>query len=128
MFAGAAMIFGIKCARVGKVLDTKSGTEFCDQNCHGFLFPHSAAGNMQLFLPMRVVLDLPRQPNVPFRTVAAAMIYTGESYDILLEASETVLCRIPRHAAANLVGFCSPFYTILRSLKRSQQLGPKMGP
>ena len=47
-----------KMRRVGKVLDTKSGTEFCDQNCHGFLFPHSAAGNMQLFLPMRVVVDL----------------------------------------------------------------------
>ena len=69
-----------------------------------------------------------RQPNLPFRTVAVAMIYAWESYDILLQASETVLCRIPRHAAANLVGFCSPFYTILRSLKTEPTIRPKNGP
>ena len=56
------------------------------------------------------------------------MIYAWESYDILLQASETVLCRIPRHTAANLVGFCSPFYTILRSLKTEPTIRPKNGP
>ena len=107
----------------------KNGADFCDQNCHGFLFPHSVAGKMQLYLPMRVV-RFACQPNLPFRTIAAAMIYTGESYDNLLQASETVLCRIPRHAAANLVGFCSPFYPIFRSQKQSHNnyIGPKMGP
>ena len=68
--------------RCGKVPGTKNGADFCDQNCHGFLFPHSAAGNSQLYLPMRVV-RFTCQPHLPFRTIAAAMIYTGESCDDL---------------------------------------------
>ena len=49
---------------------------------------YSAAGNLQLYLPMRVV-RFACQPQLPFRTIAAAMIYTGESCDDLLQASQT---------------------------------------
>ena len=78
-------------------------------NIYIYMHIYSAAGNLQLYLPMRVV-RFACQPQLPFRTIAAAMIYTGESCDDLLQASQTNWCRRLRHAA-NLVGFCSPFLT-----------------
>ena len=96
---------------------------FCDRSCHGFLFPHSAAGNLQLYLPMRVV-RLACQPHLPFRTIAAAMIYTGESYDNLLQACETN-CVVPYTSTR-----CQPrgflLALIFRRLKRSPGCEPKL--
>ena len=88
----------------------KEGLFKPQQGSFGFqVYIYSAAGNLQLYLPMRVV-RFACQPQLPFRTIAAAMIYTGESCDDLLQASQTNWCRRLRHAA-NLVGFCSPFLT-----------------
>jgi len=128
MLAGAAMIFGIKCGDAAKSSGHKNGADFCDQNCHGFLFPHSAAGNLQLYLPMRVV-RFACQPQLPFRTIAAAMIYTGESCDDLLQASETNCVAPYTSTRSQPCGFLLAFLLpIFRSQKRSQKLGPKMGP
>ena len=97
-----------KMRRCGKVLGTKMAPIFAIKIAMDAC-SLSAAGNLQLYLPMRVV-RFACQPQLPFRTIAAAMIYTGESCDDLLQASQTNWCRRLRHAA-NLVGFCSPFLT-----------------